>query len=157
MSVYAYMLNDEILYIGSTLNLHIRKRQHKSAFKNGMDMPFYNYLREQNIIFENLKLEVASTAITEKEPLFQLERLLIEHWKPICNNNIPCRTRDEWMIDNKDYMKKYRENNKDYYKNYMKEYRKNNKDKIKEYYVSNKDKINEQRKNRYKNLKKNLK
>ena len=113
MSVYVYSYNNEILYIGSTFVLYQRKVRHKSNLKCGNTVPFYKYLREQNLTFNDLQIEVIETAIYEKDPLKILERMMIEYWKPKCNYTIPGRTKNEWYIDNKEQKKQYYETNKE--------------------------------------------
>ena len=88
MSIYFYFYEVEMLYIGSTFNLKKRQDRHKSSLKCGDTMPFYKYLREKNLTFDNLRIEVVETAIYEREPLKILEDMMIQYSKPKCNKSI---------------------------------------------------------------------
>jgi predicted GIY-YIG superfamily endonuclease len=74
MSIYAYSYNNELLYIGSTMDLKDREKKHKKSLKTGKnEQPFHRYLKKQNLNIENLHKDVVETAIFEKEPLEMLE------------------------------------------------------------------------------------
>lgn len=47
--VYKIEFNNEIIYIGQTLNIKRRMRQHKYCLINGKENPLYNFLRENNV------------------------------------------------------------------------------------------------------------
>ena len=114
-------------------------------------MFFHNYLRERNLTFEDLQIEVVETAIYEKGPLKILEGMIIKYWKPKCNNNIPGRTDAEYYQDNKEKIAKrvklYKQTNKEKITESNKQYYQEKKDKIleqrRQYYQTNKDKIAE--------------
>lgn len=137
--IYVYMLNDEMLYIGSTFNLKKRERKHTSDLKKG-HQPFHRYLNEKGLKIDDLHKEVVETAIYEKEPLEILERMLIEHWEPLCNVNIPGRTKSERYQQIAEYQKVYCQDNGERLSEYQKQYREANKEQMKQYNVVNKEK-----------------
>ena len=149
MSIYFYFYEDEILYIGSTFDLKQREKRHKSCLKCGDTMPFYKYLREQNLIFDNLRIEIVETAIYEKEPLKILEDMMIEYWKPKCNVYRAYLSEAE----KKEYMKEYYEDNKEKVLANNKQYYEDNKEKVlekqKQYQQNNKEEINRKDRERY--------
>ena len=149
MSVYFYFYQNEMLYIGSTFNLKQRKKDHKSALKCGNTRPFYKYLREHNLNFDNLRIEVVETAIYEKEPLHILEDMMIDYWKPKYNLNRAYLSEAE----KKEYMKEYYEDNKEKVLANNKQYYEDNKEKVlekqKQYQQNNKEEINRKDRERY--------
>lgn len=148
MSVYAFIYNTDILYIGSTFDIKRRMGEHKRHSKNG-DQPFYKYLRLHNINFEDLVIEIVETNFTEKPVLLEFERMFIECWTPICNQQIPGRDKKGYYEDNQQGILI---KNKEYYQN-------NKQDIIiqkKEYRDINKQKISIQRKKKYQEKKLNL-
>lgn len=84
MSVYVFIFDTKVLYIGSTFNVNQRLSQHKSKLKNGDEMPLYNYLRLHNIKTEDLKVKIFETNFG-KENLLEFERRLKKACAPICN------------------------------------------------------------------------
>ena len=161
MSIYFYFYEDEILYIGSTFDLKQREKRHKSCLKCGDTMPFYKYLREQNLIFDNLRIEIVETAIYEKEPLKILEDMMIEYWKPKCNvyraylsEEDKKEQRKQYCENNKEKIKEYeKKRNKEEKKKYYNEYKEKNREEInrkqREYNEKNKDEYNRKARERY--------
>ena len=90
--VYKYFFDDQLLYIGSTFDLQERERQHKSSVNNEnskkYNYPFYKYLRDQNILFEDLKKEIINTTLSTKKELQKFEGILIRQLEPKCNKLI---------------------------------------------------------------------
>ena len=126
MSVYAYFYNEECLYIGSTFDINRRKSTHKSSLKNKgeRDLPFYKYLRQKNLTFDDLTIEIVETAINEEASLLLLEKMLIEYLKPNCNirmPGVPGRTSQEYYESRKDIYTKWRDDNKEKLKLYFQE------------------------------------
>lgn len=155
---YIYYLVD-LLYVGSTTNFTKRKYNHKSMYKKKCNRHLYNYLYDNNIIFDDLRFETEKVNCVDKNELFRLEGNKIRELKPIVNLRIAGRTQKEWCKDNET---KIHNRRKEYYYKNQKEniektkiYNQNNKEKISEkakiYYEKNKSKIIE----RVKNYKKN--
>lgn len=142
MWIYYYYYGELLLYIGSTVDIQRRQRDHKSNLKNGKNRPFYNYLKENEITYDMLSIEIIHTNITDIKLLRIEEGILIKELKPICNKDIAGRTRKEHYDNNKSAILKQK-----------KEYREDNKDAIlkqkKEYYDNNKDEINRKDRERY--------
>ena len=101
MSIYFYFYEDELLYIGSSMNMKRRIKEHKSRLKCGSNIPFYNYLRENNLTFDTIELEDVKTEVTYKEQLRLLEGKCIMLYKPICNVETSGHTYEEWYEENK--------------------------------------------------------
>ena len=140
MSIYFYFYKETLLYIGSSMDIKARIEVHKSKLKNGNTMPFYKYLREQNLTFENLELEDVKTEITDKIELVILEQKCQDLYEPICNMRRAYSSKE----DKKEYDKEYRKTDK--YKEYYKEYRKTDKSKAyeKEYQKEYKKEYNKE-------------
>tara|TARA_R100001440_G_scaffold40070_1_gene59683 strand:+ start:46 stop:516 length:471 start_codon:yes stop_codon:yes gene_type:complete len=104
-------------YIGSTINLYDRKRNHKKAVLNPNDGEYkrkkYEFIRN-NGGWDKWDFEILDEIeFKNKKELETLERTYIETIKPKLNNNIPLRT-----------MKEYREANKEKRNAYSLEYNK---------------------------------
>ena len=146
------------VYIGSTTQpLAKRKSQHK---ENKNSCSSKSFINPTIILIKKCPCE-------DKEELFKIERKFIEETECV-NNNIPGRSKSEWILDNeekiKEQKKQYRLDNKERRKQYDKQLYLNNKEKIKEqrkqyrllnidtllernkkYYYDNKEKINKKR------------
>jgi len=141
MSIYCFSTLDTIIYVGSTTNFSSRYSSHKNKFKYNFDMPFYNYLRDNNIELTNLiYTKLNDNYIDDKVDLLKMENVFMEKLKPICNNNRAIIDDNDRKIyqqnyrrTNIDYFKNYRIINSNYFKNYLSNYRANNKEKIKNY------------------------
>ena len=156
--------NDEtLIYVGSTVQpLYKRLSQHKITSKNQKyeNTLLYKKMNETNI--NDWYIELFEDCICErKEQLNRREGEVIREIGTL-NINIAGRTYGEYIEENKDKRKEYRETNKEKISEQQKIYNEANKDKIKEYfeankyelsekakiyYETNKDKINEYREN----------
>ena len=103
--IYCYFYGKDVLYIGSTKNIQQRQRGHKSSLNNNSQLPFYRYLRERNISFVDLDIEILKVDANSKESLHKLEGDCIKLYNPICNMKIPERTSKQYVIDNSDKVK----------------------------------------------------
>jgi len=127
--------NDEIVYIGSTIDYKRRMRHHKSRCKNENDKeynkPLYIYIREQggfnNFIFDIID----EVECDNKNEALAIENKYINEYKPKSNVAKPGALLEAGS--RKEYDKLYREANKDKMKEYMKQYREANKQKKSEY------------------------
>jgi len=137
-------------YIGSTCNHSRRKTGHKNRCNDKNDKG-YN-LKVYKFIRKNGGWEDWEFVILEKYPCKdKVEKEIRErYWVELMgtlNSDIPSRTRKEWINDNKDKIREYRENNKEHIREQHKKYREKNKEHIREqskkYYENNKDKIRE--------------
>lgn len=151
IGIYGYYHNGKCLYIGSSKDVKKRYLKHKSSCYNknckGYNIPFYKYIRENNINFLDLNFVVLQKFQNyDKIILENNEKMLIEFINPICNKSIPLRTDKEY----EEYQKEYYKDNKDDILKKNKDYYEDNKDDIlkykKDYYINNKDKILEQMK-----------
>ena len=133
------LVNDELglTYYGSTCT-ELRKRlwAHKTQAK---DKKYSSYKLFESGICKIYLVEKVSCE--DKDELRQRERFYIENNECV-NKNIPCRTKKEYHLANKEHLKQK-----------SKEYHLANKEKIKqqikEYHLANKEKIKEQRKEHY--------
>ena len=176
MSIYFYFYQDELLYIGSSIDIKSRMDKHISDLKVNK-LPFHKYLNENHLTFEDLDFEDVKTDINDEEQLRLLEGDCQRLYKPLCNVRTEGRTKKEYREDNKEYLKEYQKkyridnkerkkayhiinysNNSEKYIKKAKLYRDTNKDSIslnkKKYYQENKEEIN--RKNRERRAKKKL-
>lgn len=142
-------INNEIIYIGSTIDIKRRFNHHKSDTYNKNSKCYhykiYKYIRE--IGFENISINKEEMLIyTDRTELFKLEDTYIKKYESLNNENNAVFDKNEYYKKyKKEYVKKYRENNKEKIKKNRKEYCERNKDRIKEY---NKEKI-KKKKNRF--------
>jgi len=164
MSIYAYFYEEKLLYIGSTINIKQRQSRHKSKLNNDSQMPFYIYLKENNLTFADLDIEIVNTDITDELELRRAEGKVTKLCNPECNLRIEGRTKKEYREDNKEKIKIkskiYNENNKESKKEYNKTYNQNNKESIRAnkltYKEDNKEIIIEKRKKHYENNRVNI-
>lgn len=124
--IYYYAYNDQLLYIGATSNEKRRNSKHKSELKRNSQIPFYKYLRQNDLKFENLEYKFYQCNMVNKNELYQYLSDYIKLMNPRCNVHIPNRTI-------KEYKKKYNNDNKESIKDYNKTYRDGNKDSMKQY------------------------
>lgn len=138
-------------YIGSTVNLELRKQKHEFCCMDGTSK-VYQFIRE-NKGFDNFEFEILEDNIefNIRKELNKIERYYIEELKSNLNSQIPTRTLKEWRITNKDKIKEYdkiknqtekrkeydiirnqTEKRKEYAKMYNKKYKEENKEKKKE-------------------------
>lgn len=151
--IYKLCCNDptiEDIYIGSTCNFTNRKRQHKTSCNNpntiGYNIKVYKFIRE-NGGWENWSMVmIHEQAVENKLQKERIERQFIDELKPSLNCLIPTRTKQEYKLENKEYISQYkkqhREKHKEYYKQYRDEHKDRNKETWDEYYAKNKDELN---------------
>ena len=141
------------IYVGSTTNFSRRKSEHKSKCNNQNDECYniykYKFIRD-NGGFENWDMIlIENVSCSSKRELLKIERKYIDELKPSLNIYKSYITDDEIKIRNKEYNKKYYEENKEVQKEekkeYLKKYQKKNKEYLnkysKEYYENNKNEI----------------
>jgi len=187
MSYYIYKIccDDllEFIYVGSTKSFRQRKNHHKTAYYKGDTKKIYNTIRE-NGGWENWRMVILEEL---GEVSFTEARIKEEEHRVKLNANLnmqKCYTTEEekkeikkkWREDNKDYYKKYSQNNnetiklrwktwynnnKEYVLNYQKNYNENNKqalaERCKKYIENNKQKLAEYSKEWRENNKQKIK
>jgi len=148
--IYGIYHQDNLKYIGSTINFKERMWLHKSNCYNVNDrhsnVKIYQYIRE-NGVWEDFEFKIIDVYYTiTKQLLNKIEGEYIKYfgYDNLLNSDIPGRTLVEYREDNKEKIKikakKYREDNKVR----DKKYREDNKEKNKKYNQDNKDKIKAQ-------------
>lgn len=155
-------------YIGSTWDLDMRKRKHKSICNNegspGYNFKVYQYIRS-NGGWDEFEIEIIDKIVCCEIDRFLHEDKLTDLYGATLNSRRNVLTeeeriakRKEWRENNpekvKDYNQEWYENNKEKIKEYHQEWYENNKEKRKEYIENNKEKINQQQRER--RLKKKL-
>jgi len=161
-------LNDENIYVGHTTNMVKRRHKHKQSSCNPNNKEYnqkkYQYIRD-NGGWDNWRM-----ILVEKYPCNDIDEALVRerYWvkelKTTLNQNEPCRTKQEYYLDNKEkiseYKKEYRDNNKEKIAEKKKEWQEANKEQIserrKEYRENNKEKIIKQKKEYYENNKETI-
>ena len=134
-------VTNKVYYGSTTKTISHRISRHKTSFRAGRNC------RSKEII-ENWDYKTEVLEEVDLENRFERESYYIKNFACV-NKVIPCRTKKQYTIDNKDnkkeYDKKYREDNKEKINNQKKEYYEKNKDQIyeknKEYREKNKEKI----------------
>ena len=156
MNIYYFFTKENLqnrllLYIGSTKNVKDRIITHKCDFKRDFNKLFYIYLRDNNLNFDDLFLEVFEVDVDTMIDLRIIEQDHIDFNQPLLNKHRAYCSEQERKQDNKEYAQT--EKSKEYKREYNKEYNQINKNKIneqrKEYREINKDKIKEQKKEYY--------
>ena len=152
-------------YIGSTTQpLSKRFSLHKADYKKYLKEE-HNFISSFDIIkFEDAYIELLEEYSCENKMMLQKREGELIRVNNCVNKNIPCRTRKEYIEENKDkineYNKKYREENKDKIKNDWKEYYEKNKDerkeKAKEFREQNKEYYKDKQKEYYEENKEDL-
>ena len=127
--VYLFSSNDEIIYVGSSKNLYMRMKKHRSCIRQGSEhgykQDFYQFLQSNEFTFE--------FQLTDNYR--QLEQELVEKYNPKYNAN-RAYTGIAWNGNNAEYYKQYYESNK-----------KEILEKSKQYYISH-----EQQKKQYQRI-----
>jgi len=136
------ILDDGDIYIGSTSKEYLSQRltKHRSGYhmwKNDKRKFMTSYLLFDKYGIENCKIILLeSFPCKSSDELKSRETFYIKSNKCV-NKYIPCRTKEEYNIDNKEKIrediKEYQIDNKEKIKEYMKEYRLKNKEKLREY------------------------
>jgi hypothetical protein len=135
---YCYHQND-LLYIGHSLNFQHRKNGHKTTCFNETNkdhnMQFYQYIRDNNIEWDSLRWEVEKYPCKDEFEALREEGRRQKKDSPLTNKNIAGRSTKEYREDHPEWYKEY---NKNYYKDNaeeikqnVKEYRENNIEKVK--------------------------
>lgn len=140
-------------YVGSTKlqYLSMRKQSHKRGLKFDKHMKIYKFMRERDIDFSNINLElIVNFPCNTIEELRREEAKYIRDLKASLNRDIAGRSMAEYYEQNKHiilaYHKDYYHNNKSYIQDRQKEYYDSNKvtivEKRKQYYAAKKAEIN---------------
>jgi hypothetical protein len=148
-------INDDMIYIGSTIDIKMRMYKHKDVCKNPNikehNSKVYKYIRE-NGGWNNWKYEIIDEVdITDKyDPKKkEYEGEYIRKYDALnkLNSEIAGRTLEQYRVDNAEYFKKYYEENAEKESTRCKKYREKNIEKerarSKKYYENNVDKIKE--------------
>jgi len=132
--IYKIQLDNDNLYIGSTINISRRLWEHKNKFNNGSERLLYKKIRELNCDF---KMEIIEqfNVFNNKEKL-QKEQEYILSLKPNLNEVKSYSTKEEKRLHNLNYMKQDRINNPEKYKNKSKIQYQKHKEKRKEYSIN---------------------
>ena len=75
--VYRYLHDDDVVYVGRTINMDNRVSQHRT------DSHFNAYLKENNLGYDDLQIEYISLENSTEEDI--TEKFLINKYKPILN------------------------------------------------------------------------
>jgi len=159
ISIYRMDYNEELLYIGSTLNYEKRKKSHLSKCYNanskGYKLKIYKHIRDNHIPWDMVKFSIiVEMDVKDKIARFRLEDIFIVSFKPPFNSRRAKHSKKEYRDEHKEKIsetnRKYREEHKEEIAEYMKEYGiKNHKkrcDYCKTRYQAKKEEINEKRK-----------
>lgn len=161
-------INVKEIYIGSTVNINQRRRQHKNCCNKTTNpdhnIHVYEYIRENGGWDNWDSIVVEQFEFNEKHELRARERFHLEDLKATLNKTIPTRTQTEYREVNKDkytlYKKQYYEDNKESIAERNKTYVNNNMEKTvayrKQYYADNKEEVVIQHKQYYENNKERL-
>jgi len=141
--IYKISCKDETItdsYIGSTINIHERKIQHKfncnNENSNSYNFKLYKFIRE-NGGFDNWNIEIIDELeMVDTNEMRDIERKYIEDKdnNATLNSEIPNRKKNEYYNDNKEKYKKYYAKNSDNYKKYNKLRYEQKKEYFKEYH-----------------------
>ena len=149
-------------YIGSTTNFKKRIYAHKDCVNNYKSRKhkykLYQFIREHGGWNNFIITPIIKYNCETKLEVAQHERFYIDAIKPSLNDQIPLRTRKEWIEANRNKVNKYANNyyhgNKDKCLAAQKKWVDSNKDKVKkiktEYYNRNKSTILKKRREKYK-------
>ena len=156
-------------YVGHTTDFKRRKSEHKKFCKAERDkhynLQIYKFIRETGG-WENWEMILLQTENCENGmEARRKERYYKEQENATLNKNVPSRTFDEYLEENKERFKEYRQNyyaeNIDTIKQKHKEYRRNHKEEKKlldkEYRENNKETIRENKQQWYENNKDKVK
>jgi|TARA_R110000796_G_scaffold68163_5_gene156273 hypothetical protein len=90
MFIYKITHNDSLLYVGSTINLAMRKHAHKQHRKQDKHrhLKLYNFLNTNNIPANELVYEVIEEIdAVDNKHLRYTEQLYINEYNPPCNHH----------------------------------------------------------------------
>ena len=131
-------LNITDCYVGSTTDFKTRKYTHQRRCTNPNDTknhyPVYKFIRANGGWTNWTMVLVEAYPCDNKLEALKRERYWIKELNATLNKNIPSRTMNEWINDNKD---KIKENRKKHYE----ENKDNVKDKVHQYYQNHKDEV----------------
>ena len=158
--IYTIYHQDNLLYVGSTVNFKRRLTRHKGNCYNlnneAYNLPIYQYIRS-NGDWKDYHFKIIDVYYNiTKKLLNKIEGDYIKYFNfdKLLNCKIAGRTGSEYYLDNIDKYVKYREDNKDRMKTIFKKYREDNKDKIKKYREDNKVEIKKYREDNKDKMKK---
>ena len=152
-------------YIGSTCeSLTLRFNRHKwkyNQYLKGSTDITRSFLLFDEFGIDNCKIElIENYSCNNKEELLKREGYFIEN-NDCINKQIAGRSREQWVLDNKEhlqnYKNKYYEEHKEECKERVKQHKEDNKEHYYTYYqeykVKNRDKINQKNKEYYQQVK----
>ena len=89
-SIYSVIVDNQVIYIGSTKNMKQRKHahtQHRFQSKYSHSI-LYCYLNYNEVPVEDVEYKVLKTIEEESEPKFRqyLEQVYINEYNPTCNS-----------------------------------------------------------------------
>ena len=152
-------INDDMIYIGSTIDIKMRMYKHKDVCKNPNikehNSKVYKYIRE-NGGWNNWKYEIIDEVeVTLRDDIYEYENAYIRKYDAInkLNSRFARRTKKEYLENNKEYIKrrnkeKYERNKEQVLQKDKDKYDKNKEQilkRVKEYRERNKDEINAKR------------
>ena len=129
-------LNDENIYTGHTTHFRNRKYEHKKACNNPKSKEYnqkkYQYIRENGGWDEWLMIEIEKYPCKDSHEATARERVIQTELKATLNMCIAGRTQNEWYVDNRDnilkYKKQYRQKNRDTLNEIQKKYSQDNRE-----------------------------
>ncbi len=160
--IYKIVCKDPLItdiYVGSTINYIVRKRNHKTSCNNPINksynMRVYQYIRN-NGGWENWEFIIIETIFcNNKKEALLLEKKWILELNATLNKQVPTRTDAEYYEVHKDKIKDQVRLYQLHHKEQIKEYLEINKLKIKErhqeYFQKNKERHNELQRERRRN------
>lgn len=122
--IYLFKANDEVIYVGSSKNLHKRMTQHRSSIRKGGN----NNGASKQELYQYLQSNPFTVEFQTTEDYRQLEQKLIEQYNPKYNN-LRAYTGVAWNGNRAEYDKEHYQK----YKEEKKQYREKNKEQKKQY------------------------
>lgn len=154
MGIIYKIYNDEWCYIGSTMDLKRREREHKKCCNNAKSKEYnckkYKTIRE-NGGWINFKMEIIQKFnydITSVE-LRKKEQFYIQLLNPNMNEYNACLTEEDRVEYHRQYNRQYRLDNKEQVKQHYQDNKEKIKEREKQYKLDNKEKIKEQKRLAY--------
>ena len=134
-----YNTIDSDIYIGSTCcSLGMRMAKHRSATKCPKQKHYRLYQKMNDLGVKNFYIVLVDEIpdCQNKEQLHKKEREKIEELKPALNYAIPTRTFQEWVEDNREYVREfdrnYRRENREHRNETQKQWRDKNPEIVKQ-------------------------
>ena len=135
----------DLCYVGSTVNIKERRRNHVSNCynenSNRYNLKLYKTIREYGGWCEFKMIEIARVEQLTLTEAHQIEEGFRVELKSTMNTNKCYTTAEQYRIDNADKSKQYRIDNNEKLKQYDKQYRIDNADKRKQYRIDNNEKL----------------